>query len=233
MIVHGHLYGGAPLLYKYQIGEALPLAGVPVLAPVLADVDGVLRASTTAAAEALGVSIDAQPTRNTAQLSTNGDPAVYVTVNVRPDQIVQAKLSGGSTSNTALTETANTVASTTGLLITHTANQSAYDDGVAWGAAGANAGKLRKITAVTTSSTPIIAYPSDIAVGDTFYFCTFGPGEDAGVQLTSTREQIDATGDNQSGTNFRCFAFQQKSKSEGGATGSMALLLFSDHLFNQ
>jgi len=233
MEVHGHLFGGAPILRKVQIGEALTLAGLPMIASVLADVDGTKRASTTAAAEALGISLDAQPTRNTAQLTTNGDPAVYVTVNVRPDQIVKARLSGSATANTALTETANTSASTTGLVITTTANQSAYDDGYAWGAAGANAGILRKITAVTTTSTTIIPFPADIAVGDTFYFATFGPLEDAGVQLTSDLSQVDASGDNQSGTNFRCHAFYQRAKADGGANTSFALLVFSDHLFAQ
>lgn len=232
MQVHGHLYGGTPILQKIQIGEALSLAGLPLIASVLADVDGVKRASTTAAAEAIGISMDAQATRNTAQQTADADPAVYVTVNVRPDQIVRAKLSGGATAGTALSEFENTAASTDGLLIT-AAFGTAYDDGYAWGATGANAGRLRKITAVNTTATPIIAFPSDIADGDTFYAATFGPFEDAGVQLTSNIAEIDATADNQSGTNFRCRALMQLAKAAGGATGTFADLIFSDHLFNQ
>jgi hypothetical protein len=233
MYVHGHLFAGTPILQKVQIGEALPLAGVPLIASALADADGVMRASTTAAAEAIGISYDAQPTRNTAQQTGDADPAVYVTVNVRPDQIVRGRLSGGATAGTALPEFTNTVASTNGLLIT-AAFGTAYDDGYAYGATGANAGRLRKIQgAVNTTATPIVAFPSDIAVGDIFYALTFGHLEDAGVQLTTGVTEIDATGDNQSGTNFRCRALALLPKAQGGALNSYADLVFVDHLFIQ
>lgn len=232
MQIHGHLYAGTPILKKIQIGEALSIAGVPVVASVLADVDGVLRASTTAAAESIGVTLDAQPTRNTAQQLADADPAVYVTVNVRPDQIVRARLSGAAAAATSLTEFTNTVASTTGLLIT-AAFGTGYDDGYAWGATGANAGRMRKITAVNATATPIVAFPSDIANGDVFYATTFGPFEDAGVQLTSNIAEIDATGDNQAGTNFRCIGLTHFAKAAGGGLGSYAELVFTDHLLVQ
>lgn len=233
MQIHGHLYGGTPILQKVQIGEALTLAGLPLVASLLANVDGVLRASTTAAAEAIGVSLDAQATRNTAQLAGDADPAVYVTVNVRPDQLVRARLSGGATAATTLPEFTNTVASTDGLLIT-AAFGTGYDDGYAWGATGANAGRLRKIQGgVNTTATPVIPFPSDIAVGDIFYATTFGPLEDAGVQLTSNIAEIDATGDNQSGTNFRCRVLSQLAKAAGGGLGTFAEMVFADHLFQQ
>lgn len=233
MQMHGHLYGGTPILQKLQIGEALSLAGLPLIASALADADGVMRASTTAAAESIGVSLDAQPTRNTAQQSGDADPAVYVTVNVRPDQIVSARLSGSSTAGTALTEFTNTAASTNGLLIT-AAFGTGYDDGYAWGATGANAGRLRKIQGgVNTTATPVVAFPSDIAVGDIFYAVTFGPLEDAGVQLTSNIAEIDASGDNQSGTNFRCRTLRYFPKAQGGALGSYADIVFTDHILVQ
>lgn len=233
MQMHGHLYGGAPILQKLQIGEALSLAGLPLIASALTDADGVMRASTTAAAEAIGVSLDAQPVRNTAQQTADADPAVYVTVNIRPDQIVRARLAGSSTAGAALPEFANTAASTTGLLIT-AAFGTAYDDGYAFGATGANAGRLRKIqNAVNTTGTPIVAFPSDIAVGDLFYAVTFGPLEDAGVQLTSNLAEVDATGDNQSGTNFRCRALAMLPKASGGALQSFADLIFTDHVLVQ
>lgn len=233
----GHLYGGTPILQKVQIGEALPIAGVPLVASVLAAVDGVKRASTTAAAEAIGVSLDAQATRNTAQQTDSSDPAVYVTVNVRGDQIVRARLSGAATAGTALTEFTNTSASTTGLTVT-AAFGTGYDDGYIWGATGANVKKLRKATSVNTTATLIVAFPQDIAVGDIFYAATFGPKEDAGVQLTTGVAEIDATGDNQSGTNFRCLSFYPFGKTEISAYGTGPLatfadLLFSDHLWNQ
>lgn len=235
--------GGAPVVKKYQIGATWGTAtGIPVLYPTLADTAGVLAATTTAAADALGCTLDlpranngrasaSSTTRLTAQQSDGSDPSQVVSVCVNPSAVWRGRLSGGAASGTALTAQSNLTASTTGLLITTTANNSAYDDGVAWGATGANVGVLRKITAVTTTSTPIIAYPADIAVGDTFYFCTFGPGEDAGIQLTTTLDEFDATGDSQAVDNFRCIDFFQKDAAAGGALKSYAEALLIDHVY--
>lgn len=237
------LGGGAPVLKKYQIGENwLAVAGLPVEIPTLADTAGVLMAETTTCTDCLGVTVD-QPhanagktlasstTRLTAQQSDGTDPSQLVTVIVNPSAVWRARLSGGATSGTALSSQANTAASTDGLTITTTANNSAYDDGVAWGANGANAGILRKITAVTTTSTPIIAFPFDIAVGDDFYFCTFGPGENAGIQLTTNLNELDVTADIQSTDNFRCIDFYQKDDSADGSTKSFAEIVIIDHFF--
>lgn len=234
MEVHGHLYGGTPILKKLQIGESLAVGGTALIASALADADGVMRASTTAAAESIGVAIDVNAlTRLTAQQTDNSNPAVYVTVNVRPDQIVSARMSGSSTAGTALAEFTNTAASTTGLLIT-AAFGTAYDDGYVIGATGANAGITRKIQgAVNTTGTPIVAFPQDLAVGDLFYASTVGPMEDNGVQLTSNIAEVDATGDNQSGTNFRVLNLRWFSKAMGGALNSFVDMVFVDHLLVQ
>lgn len=232
MQIHGHLYAGSPLIQKFQIGEALSLAGLPLCAGALADADGVMRAATTTATDSIGISLDAQPTRLTTQQASDADPAVYVTVNVRPDQIVRGRLNGGATAGTSLVEFVNSIASTTGLLIT-AAFGAAYDDGFAFGATGANAGRVRKITAVNTDATPIIPFPSDIAVGDIFYALTFGAGEKSAPQLTSNRAEIDASADNQSGVGFRCRTLSLQPKAQGGGLGSFAELIFTDHLFGQ
>lgn len=224
--------GAAPITKKYQIGEAMATAGVPVEIPTLANVAGLLLCATTTAIYAVGVTLDAQATRNTAQQADNADPAAMVTVIVNPDAVWKAKLSGGATSDTALTVNTNTVASTDGLLTT-LGLSSDYDDGVIWGAAGGNPGILRKVTAVAgTNETLIIAFPNDIAVDDTFYAATFGPAEDAGVQLTSTLEQIDATADGQPNNNFRCVEMEARDDSEDGSTNSFAYIVFTDHLFS-
>jgi hypothetical protein len=237
------LSGNAPVKKKYQIGETwLAVAGIPVEYPTLADTAGVLMCETNSCVDALGMTTDqpfanngkaARPstTRLTAQQSDGSDPSQVVTVIVNPGAVWKARLSGGATSGTALTAQANTVASTDGLLITTTANNSAYDDGVAWGATGANAGILRKLTALTTSGVPIIAFPFDIAVGDTFFYATFGPGEDAGFQLTTNLDEIDATADLQGTDNFRCIDFFHKDAAQEGATKTYAEFLMIDHVF--
>jgi len=225
------LNGAPPIFKKYQIGEAMATAGVPVEIPTLADTAGLLLCETTTAADVVGVTLDAQATRNTAQQTDNSDPAVMVTVDINPGAVYKAKLSGGATSNTALTENTNTVASTTGLLTTLGLG-TAYDDGYIWGYTGANAGVLRKVTGVAgTNETPIIAFPIDIAVGDTFLAVTFGPAELAGIQLTTTLEQINATADLQGTDNFRCVELEVKSLAGSGTTNSYAYIKIFDHLF--
>lgn len=231
MFEAGHTSHGAPIQKKYQVGEALANGGVPLSASVLINVDGVKLFTTTAGLMAIGLGLDVAATRNTAQQSDGSDPASYVTVSIRPDLIVGSTLSGGATSGTVLTELVNTTADTTGLLLTFAASQAAYDDGYMWGATGANAGKIRKIIALTTTGTPIIAFPQDIAAGDIFYAATFGKGERSGVQLTSDVTQIDASGDNQAGNNFHCYDFFQKAKGAGGATKSEAHLVFCEHAY--
>lgn len=230
MKLAGLLSGNAPWVNKYQVAATNTVVGVPYLMPVLSDTDGVVLASTTAAANQVGCSVDAPGTRQTAQQSDASDPARYVSLVINANAVWRGRLCGGATTGTALAEFTNTAASTTGLLIT-AAFGTAYDDAYVWGATGANPGILRKIQgAVNTTGTPIVAFPNDIAVGDTFYACTFGPDMGAGVQLTTLLDEIDATGDAQSSDNFRCFGFQHKDKANNGATQSYALIVSFDHM---
>lgn len=202
-------FGRGPFLRKYQPQEALATAGVPLLMEVLADEYGpsLGAAPTTTSPNLVGFTLDTAATINTAQQSDGSDPSVYVTIDTDPMIVVHAPLSGGSTSGTALTAIANTTASTNGLLFTATVSAN-YDDGYAWGATGGNVGQpsLRKATAVNggASATFIVAQQNDIAVGDEFYFCSFGPLSDAGVTLTDTYDEVDATSDGQANNNFRC-----------------------------
>lgn len=227
------LVAGPPILQKYQVGATLAtVPGVPHLYPTLADLDGVLPCSTTAAADQLGVSLDYVAARQTAQQTDGSDPARYVTLEIQPSSVYRGRLSGGATSGTALPINTNTVASTTGLLTT-TALGTAYDDGYIWGYSGANAGILRKVTAVGgTNETPIIAFPQDIAVGDTFLASTFGPGEDAGIQLTTTLDEFNATADLQSTDNFRCVNLEFKDLAGRGTLESYARIVLIDHVFS-
>lgn len=237
------LSGGAPVYVKYQIGETWKsVAGIPVEAPALANVDGVALASTNELLECVGVTVDtphanagnataASTTLLTAQQTDGTDPSQVVSVCVNPNAVYRVRLSGGSTSGTALSAQTNTTASTDGLTITTASNLSAYDDGVAWGATGANAGKLRKVTAVTTTSTVVVAFPYDIAVNDTFYYCTFGPTQRAGFNLTGNLDEADATADAQSLENFRCLFMDAKDAAAKGATESYAYVVIMDHVF--
>jgi hypothetical protein len=226
------LTGNAPVVKKFQVAATNVTVGVPYCYPTLADTDGVVLAATTTCVDALGVSVDAPGTRQTAQQSDGSDPARYVTLIVNPGALYRARLSGGATTGTALSPLTNTVASTTGLLTTLGLG-TAYDDGYIWGYDGANAGILRKVTAVGgTNETPIIAFPQDIAVGDRFLAATFGPGEDAGIQLTTTLDEINATADLQATDNLRCVSFYQKDLSGDGTLKSYAEIMLIDHVYS-
>jgi hypothetical protein len=225
--------GAAPRIKKFQIGETFTagVVGIPVEIPTLSDVDGVLMCETTSIVDALGVSVDNPGTRQTAQQSDGSDPARKISVIINPDAVYHARLSGGSTSGTALTTYSNTVASTTGLLTT-LGLAAAYDDGYVCGYTGANAGVCRKVTAVAgTNETPIIAFPADIAVGDTFIANTFGGGEDAGATLTSNLDEIDSTADGQGTDNLRCISLYMFDQSGEGTTRSFAEVILIDHLY--
>lgn len=232
MRVVGHLFGGAPILAKIQIGEALPLAGVPLIAQDTGV--GCVRASVTSAAAALGVSLDAQPTRPTTQQLGDADPAVYVTVSTRRDQIVRSRLSGGATSGTDLPEFTNTALSTDGLLITANFGEE-YANGHVYGANGANVGKLRRIDDPDADQTAIIgiAFPKDIAVGDLFYAATFGPYEVQGVRFTTDIDEVNAAVNGQGNGTMRCTGLFFQGKNAGGAQNSFADLVFIDHWIDE
>lgn len=228
MHVVGHLNGNAPYLTKVQIGEAFPNAGVPVLAPTSGA--GVVLPTTQNAASVIGVSLDAQPVRRTTQQLENADPAVFVTVSVRRDQIVRARLSGGATSKTALPEFRNTVLSSDGLLIT-AAFGTEYINGTAFAATGQNAGHLRKMDDPDVDQSAVIgvAFPFDIAVGDLFYAATFGPWEQQQVTLTSDFTEVNATLNSQGSPTARCVGLFFQPKGAEGAMKSYAELVWTDH----
>ncbi|MHC4222993.1 MAG: hypothetical protein ACYSUN_03300 [Planctomycetota bacterium] len=233
MIYKNDLNGSAaPIVHKYQVGATdLGRAGVPAQASLLPNVDGVLPATTTACAFAVGVTLDYPGAQLTAQQTGNAETERLVSIIVNPNALYYARLSGGATTGTALTINTNTVVDLTGLLLTLGLSTD-YDDGYVWGYEGANAGAMRKVTAVdATNEVPIVPFRYDIAVGDTFLACTFGPGEDAGVQLTSVFDEVDASGDNQGADNFRCVRLHGGDLAGEGTTRSWALLAFQDHLY--
>lgn len=187
--------GSAPVRKRLQIGEAMATKGVPVLVGGAAKV-GVVLASTTAAADLVGITDSAQDTLVTAQQSDNSDPARRVSVIISPDAVYKAKLSGGATSGTDLAAKQVITASADGLTVTTGFDYSSptMDEGTIHCIKGANAGVTRKITSVgATAATVILAFPNDIAVGDQFIHLPFHPGEDQFVQLTTSLDEVNAT----------------------------------------
>ena len=216
---------------KYPVSETMATPGVPVIAPALANVYGVVLAATTTGANCLGV-ITEGATLQTAQNADGSDPQAVVSATINPDAIYGALLSGGATNGTLLPLFDETAGDPTGLLLTAGIG-TVYDDGYAWGFDGANAGHLRKITAATGGDTavPIVAFPRDIAIGDNFLIATFGPAEQSGFTLTTSLDQIDATLDGQGNTHFKCIELENRDLGGEGRQNSFALIVVGDHFF--
>ena len=230
MLVVGYIGGtNQTEIIRAQVGTTFANGGVPVLHATLANTDGVRACTATSCEDAIGILKNAVTTRNTAQQSGNADPAALGTIDCNPGALIRARMCGGATSGTSLTAVANTVADTTGLLLTFAATQATYDDAYAIGATGANAGIRRKLTAVTTTAVPIIAFPFDIAVGDSFYLFTPGPNEDDEVQLTTDFTELNVTADNTSNLTLRVKETSTFGADESGATKNYAICTFSEH----
>jgi len=236
----GCLSGGAPVKMRFQIAQTVSTKGIPLLASTGAEA-GLDAPSTTNAADMVGLNLDTA-TYVTAQQTDGTSPERTVECIINPDAIFRALLSGGSTSSTALSATTVTTASTDGLTVTDGFDYSStsMDSGSVWGYAGANAGRIRKITAVsTTAATVTVAFDSDIAVGDQFLHAPFFPMEidsGAAVTLTSTFEQIDATAAVATATNAADFIVIQiyaYDLSNSGTTRSAVRLVSSDHFLNK
>lgn len=218
--------GGSPIIRKFQIGETMANAGVPVLVGGSGE-EGVVLASTTGAADLLGITLNAA-TLVTAQQTDNSDPARTVEVIINPDAVYRAKLSGGATAGTDLTTYTVTTASTTGLDVVTGDDFTNFDEGTIHCISGNNLGISRKITVGdATDASVTVAFPYDIAVGDEFIAVPFTPGEDQFVQLTSNLVEVDASvAVDTDNDNFRVVGLDLN-----GVSDSYVLITPFDHLF--
>lgn len=178
-----------PLIRKYQVGETFGYAGV--LACVGgAGAYGVKKATTTAGANQLGVTMDAVTTV-TAQQSDNSDPSRRVSIIINPDAVFKARCSGAATDGTAITDYAETSGSTAGTTVTAAGLVSA-DEGTIVCSSGANQGQYRKnITGGSGSAVAGVAFPNDIAIGDKFFTLPFSTMDIQTVQLTTNLTEVD------------------------------------------
>lgn len=233
MIDAGHLHGGAAVLRRVKIGASFATAGVPSRY-LSSNPAGITPASTTVFADSLGLAIDTGT-----YSATQGDAEGLVTVDLRPDTIVKALMSGGATAGTALTLLINTLAETVGLTVTD-ADVGTADmvSGTVWCITGANVGQSRTITTLTASTSLAVTDPflNDIALNDEFLFCPwamFGDGAANGdgvgnLQGTTGVAQADAT--IASGTGGAIVVFDLELY---GRSDSAVLFILQDHQYLQ
>lgn len=219
--------GGAPLAMKFTAGETFANRGVVALQPA-AGGTGLAISTTTSFANAVGVTLDTA-TYQAGQNASGADQEVLLTVIVNPNAIWSARMSGGATEGTVLSTQTVTTASTDGLTVTTAAEWSSptFDEGSVWGLTGANKGILRKITSVSaTAGTVILAFPRDIAVGDTFLRAPYTPLQTVTLQATTNLYEADASIAVGTGGSARILEIQH-----AGAADSHVLFMLNDHAF--
>jgi len=225
------LGGSAPLMMRYQVSSTV-VSGIPLVIPGAGNA-GVVTATTTGAANMVGVNLDAG-TYVTAQQTDGSSAEREVRVIINPDAVWRLKMSGGAAENTALTLLPVTTASTTGLVITTGASWTAteFDEGYTWGYDGANAGSKRKITSTSaTAGTVTVAFDQDTAVGDNFLRCPYAPVQGVTIQLTTALTQANAAIAVGTGAGFKTVELVLRDTSDEGATNSHVLAMPTDHVW--
>lgn len=227
--------GGGSTTYvkKYQVAATNTTIGVPYL-KVADGGTGIVLASTTGAADFIGVNTDAAGTYVTAQQTDNSDTARLTTIICNPFAVYRARLCGGA-ANEALTPGTETAGSTSGLVVTVSGidpNSPDLNEGVVWGYSGANSGKVRSIitTAANVANTTV-AFPYDIAIGDRFLFANLRPGRTILGQLGTDLTTLDASATLSGETNaILTVELILLDLAGEGTTNSYGLIHFGDHL---
>lgn len=218
-----------PVIKKYQVGETFGYAGV-IAVVAGAGIAGVKKCTTTAAANALGLTLEAV-TQLTAQQADNSDPTRRVSVIVNNDAVYRARYSGAATDGTAITDYAETSGSTAGTTVTASGLVSA-DEGSIVCSSGANAGQIRKnITGGSGSAVAGVAFPLDIQIGDRFFTLPQSSVDAQTVKFTTNLTEIDqsaAVATNEAA--FQVIDFSLGSGSEI-LTNTYAFIIATDHLF--
>lgn len=235
MQVHGHVHGGTPIIKKF-FASAQVIQGVPVksaeLASAAGDSGAVIIIANAAGNPIIGLTNDANdtwPSNPEAQLNT--DVSLQVTVNVRPDAIYRAKLSGSATVDTALSNQACNAASALGITA---ANVTTLDDGVIWGYTGANAGVIRRCD--STAGSLSMGMSAAIASGDEFIaaqgFMGYVSTSQAYFDLTSDFSQVRVDAADSDNDNFVIFDWELRDFAGTGVTNSYYHLLPWKHAFS-
>lgn len=224
--------GSSAIVKKYQVAATNTTIGRPYLKGAT-DGTGLVVATVSGAVDFVGVNIDTAGTYVTAQQSDNSDTARLQSTIINPLAVYRARLAGGA-ANEALSIRTVTTASTDGLTVTTSAYDSNIPDmneGTVWGYSGANAGKVRKITSTAANAaTVIVAFPYDIAVGDTFLFAGIHPLHTITAQFGTDMTNIDATVAIAGDATVITVEMILNDLAGSGTTESYALIQFADSL---
>lgn len=228
------LSGGTPILKKFVVAATNTVLGRHYTKTADGGV-GIVLGTTTGAVDFIGVNVDAAGTYAAGQNSDGTENAKLTTLIINPLAVYKARLSGGATDGTALTARSVTTASTDGLTVTHSGYDSSspeMDEGTIWGYSGANAGIARKITGTANGTTTVIlAFPRDDAVGDQYLLAPIHPTRSIVAQLTTNCTEIDASAAISGDATLVVTEMLLNDLSSQGLTQSYAFIQFCDSLF--
>lgn len=232
MEYQGDLTGGSTMrIGRYQVAATKATAGVPVLVPAAAG-SGLIVATTTSTAKAVGVTLDTSGTYVTAQQTDSADTARTCAVILSPSAIYSLPMNGGATEGTAMVLHTAVSGASDGLSFVSDVNTDSPElaDGTVFCLTGANAGRSNKCTSnSTTTMTFIVAWPSDIAAGDTFVVAPYDPPRGIKVQLTTLLTQADASIAVGTGAAFK--TVELKFNRHDGRNKSYVLACLANHVF--
>lgn len=228
------LSGGTPVLKKYRVAATNTVVGRHYTKTVDGGV-GVVLGTTTGAVDFIGVNVDAPGTYAAAQNSDGSENAKLVTLIINPLAVYKARLSGGATDGTALTARSVTTAQTDGLTVVHSGYDSSspdMDEGTIWGLTGANAGIARSLTTTANGTTTVIlAFPRDSAVGDTYALAPIAPTRSITAQFTTNCTEVDASAAISGDATVVVTEMLLNDGAGNGLTESYAFIQFCDSLF--
>jgi len=214
---------------KYQVAATNTVLGVPYLVNAAAGGTGIVLATTTGAADAIGVNVDTAGTYVTGQQSDGSDTQRLTSVIVNPHGVYSALLSGGAGDGTAMTLYTAVSGGADGLTIVMDVSVASpdTDETYMYCLTGANAGSRRKVTSTsTTTATFIVAWRYDVAAGDTFMTLGATPTQTTtltlNTSLTQIRGDLAPTG----------AAFNVVEAIAHDRTSSYLNIMFGDHAFS-
>jgi hypothetical protein len=148
--------GGTPVIKEYQVAEAMATVGVPAV--IGGAGHGLDLAATTAASDLVGITLSAANAPQTTQNADGSETEELVKVIVNPHAAYRARLSGGTNSNTALTEGTVVTQDTGGDDIDTGVDYSSpsMDEGTIFCVSGTNKGVARKITSLTGQNADVL-----------------------------------------------------------------------------
>lgn len=187
--------GSSPVIKRYQVAATNNTVGMPFLVPA-ASGSGIVVATTTGAAKAVGVNVDTAGTYVTAQQTDSADTERACGIIVNPIAVYALRMNGGATNGTAMVLHTAASGGSDGLSFVSDVNTDSpeLDEGTCFCIAGTNVGIARKITSnSTTTMTFTVAWPRDVVAGDLFVVAPYNPLQGITLQLTTTLDQADAS----------------------------------------